>query len=129
MIRARSDRRGKDRAYAAIDQEPSSEDSAASSDEESTEATLQRKSPLAQWIADTGATAHMTDQLHLFRGSLKKIEKKSVQVGGNARLRIEGAGQVQVQTNGGVMNLSNVLYVPDLGVNLLSGAVLYNIGL
>ena len=27
------------------------------------------------------------------------------------------------------MNLLNVLYIPDLGVNLLSGAVLYNIGL
>ena len=43
-------------------------------------------------------------------------------MGGNARLRIEGAGQVQLQTKGEVMNLSNVLYVPDLGVNLLSGA-------
>ena len=27
------------------------------------------------------------------------------------------------------MNLSNVLYVPDLGVNLLSGAALCNMGL
>ena len=129
LTKARSDRRGKDRAYAAMDLELSSEDSTVSSDEEITGARLECESPLPQWIADTGATAHMTDQLHLFRGPLKKVGKKSVQVGGNARLRIEGAGQVQVQTKGGVMNLSNVLYVPDLGVNLLSGAALCNMGL
>ena len=50
-------------------------------------------------------------------------------MGGNARLRIKRAGQVQIQTNGGVINLSNVLYIPNLGVNLLSGAALCNIGL
>lgn len=129
LTKARSDRRGKDRAHAAMDLELSSEDSAASSDEEITGARLECEPPSPQWIADTGATAHMTDQLHLFRGPLKMVGNKSVQVGGNTRLRIEGAGQVQVQTKGGVMNLSNVLYVPDLGVNLLSGAALCNMGL
>jgi hypothetical protein len=122
LTKARWDRRGKDRAYAAMAPESSSEDSTVSSDEEITEARMECESPLPQWIADIAATAHMTDQLHLFGGLLKKVGKKSVEVGGNARLRIEEAGQVQLQTKGGVMNLSNVLYVPDLGVNLLSSA-------
>jgi hypothetical protein len=40
-----------------------------------------------------------------------------------------GAGQVQVQTKREVINLLNVLYVPNLSVNLLSGAILCNLGL
>jgi hypothetical protein len=28
----------------------------------------ERKFPMQEWIADTGASTHMTDQLHLFRG-------------------------------------------------------------
>jgi hypothetical protein len=46
LIKARSDRREKDKAYAAINLKLSSEDSAASSDEEITEAKLDYKSPL-----------------------------------------------------------------------------------
>ena len=88
-----------------------------------------RKSPLPEWIADTGASAHMTDQLHLFRGPLRRVEKRSVRVRGDIRLRIKGVGSAQVQTEGGMMNLSNVLYVPDLGVNLLSGNALCQKGL
>jgi hypothetical protein len=78
LTKARSDRRGKDRAYAAINLELSSEDSAASSDEEITGAKLECESILSQWITDTGATTHMTNQLHLFRGPLKKVRKKSI---------------------------------------------------
>jgi hypothetical protein len=59
LIKARSDRRGKDRAYAAMDLELSSEDSAVSSDEEITGARLECESPLPQWIADTGITSHL----------------------------------------------------------------------
>jgi hypothetical protein len=47
----------------------------------------------------------------------------------NARLRIKGAGQIQIQTNRRVINLLNILYIFNLSVNLLSSAVLYNINL
>jgi hypothetical protein len=129
FIKARSDRREKNKAYAAKDSELNSENNAVNSNEETTEAKLNCESPLSQWITNTGATAHIINQLHLFRGSLKEVKKKSVQVKGNARLRIKGAGQVQVQTKEGVINLLNVLYIPNLGVNLLSGAILCNLSL
>lgn len=41
LTKARSDRRGKDRTYAAMDPESSSEDSTVSSDEEITEARME----------------------------------------------------------------------------------------
>jgi hypothetical protein len=62
----------------------------------------------------------MTDQLHLFRGPLRKVEKRSVKIGGNIKLRIRGVENAQVQIKEGVINLLNVFYVSDLGVNLLS---------
>jgi hypothetical protein len=61
LIKARLDRRGKDKAYTVKDPELSSEDNAVSSNEETTEAKLDYKSPLPQWITDTGATAHITN--------------------------------------------------------------------
>jgi hypothetical protein len=78
LIKARSDRREKNKAYAVINPELSSEDSAVSSDEEITETKLDYKSLLPQWITNTGATAHIINQLYLFRGPLKKVRKKSV---------------------------------------------------
>ena len=134
LIKARSKRRSvaprtKARAHAAEDQTSSSEDSALSLNENEEAFPTFRESSTVEWIADTGASAHMTDQLHLFRGPLRRVEKRSVRVGGDIRLRIKGVGSAQVQTEGGVMNLSNVLYVPDLGVNLLSGNALCQKGL
>jgi hypothetical protein len=48
LIKARSDRREKDKAYAAINLELSSEDNAASSNEEITETKLDYESLLPQ---------------------------------------------------------------------------------
>ena len=38
--------------------------------------------PKSDWIADTGATSHMTDQLRLFSEPLKSIKKRTIKVGG-----------------------------------------------
>jgi hypothetical protein len=59
LIKARSDRRGKDKAYAVINLELSSEDSAVSFNEETIETKLDYKSLLFQWITDTGATVYI----------------------------------------------------------------------
>jgi hypothetical protein len=59
LIKARSDRRKKDKAYAVINLKLSSEDSAVNSDKETTEIKLNYKSHLFQWITDTGATAYI----------------------------------------------------------------------
>lgn len=125
----------KARAHIIVEASSDSENSALSYSGDEERAALTTSSNLpsckfpVEWIADTGATSHMTDQLHLFSSPLRKVSKRSVRVGGNGNLSIKGVGTVQVQTKGGVMNLANVLYVPDLGVNLLSGTALCNKGL
>jgi hypothetical protein len=55
---------------------------------------LDRKSPLSEWIADTGAFAYMTDQLHLFRGPLTKVKKRSIRVRDDTRLSIKGISNI-----------------------------------
>lgn len=63
----------------------------------------------------------MTDQICLLReGSLKIIPRASIQVGGK-RLFCESKGIARVvSVNGTRTYLNNVLYVPSLGVNLIS---------
>jgi hypothetical protein len=72
----------------------------------------------------------MIDQLSFFRGTLKKKARSSSVLGvGRIRLRIKGVNKVRIQTEGGEMTLLNVLYIPGLGINLLSGDALCEAGL
>jgi hypothetical protein len=66
LTKARSKRRNlvpkaKAKAYAAEDQELSSEDSTLSSDKNEEAFPTSRKSSTVEWIADTGASVYMTD--------------------------------------------------------------------
>lgn len=77
------------------------------------------KANSTEWYADTGASSHMSDQLSLFR-NLKSIRLRIVRVGGGVMYcRQKGTVNV-VCKDGSRMLLSDVLYVPGLGVNLLS---------
>jgi hypothetical protein len=101
LTKARSKRRNlvpkaKAKAYAAEDQELSSENSTLSFNENEEAFSASRKSLTVKWIADTGASAHMTDQLHLFRGPLRKVERRSVKVRGDIKLRIREVEDAQV---------------------------------
>lgn len=63
----------------------------------------------------------MTDQLRLFRGPLTRIRRCKIKVGGG-RLYADYRGTVTMRDQAGnSILLSSVLYVPKLGVNLLSG--------
>lgn len=74
----------------------------------------------SQWASDTGASSHMTDQTQLFRGPLIPIHRRTIKVGGG-KLYSECKGTVEMRVeSGGSALLSDVLYVPRLGVNLLS---------
>jgi len=78
------------------------------------------KIPASEWVADTGASKHMTDQLQLFRGRLKTIPRRTVIVGGG-KLHSDQMGTVVMRVPGGSsVMLAKTLYVPNLGVNLLS---------
>ena len=61
----------------------------------------------------------MTDKPILFRGPMIKIKRRTVKVGGG-RLYADHMGQVEMKVSGVSLLLENVLFVPGLGVNLLS---------
>ena len=76
------------------------------------------------WLADSGASNHMTFRRDFFT-SLKPLkEKQSVKIADNKMLPIEGIGNMRIQetVNGQQKErvLSNVLYIPDLRKNLFS---------
>lgn len=77
------------------------------------------KSTPEEWAVDTGASSSMTDQLHLFR-DLRPMSKIYIQVGGGMlHARKRGIALVKA-IDGTSCYLDNVLYVPKLGVNLVS---------
>ena len=88
-----------------------------------------RKIPHSSWCSDSCASSHMTDDKTLFRSPLIPIRRRTILVGGGqlfadwmgtAELRVKGSGSILI---------SNVLYVPNLGVNLLSSKKLCSKGL
>ena len=62
----------------------------------------------------------MTDQISLFRGPLRVIKRRWVKVGGGF-LFSENVGMAAVQDGHGNEIILESLYVPKLGVNLVSG--------
>jgi hypothetical protein len=76
-----------------------------------------------KWIADTGATSHMSGNQKLFI-DLRPINSDRCVKTGGGRLDIKGVGTVKlIDAHHSRINLVNVLYVPDLPVNLLSVTV------
>ena len=80
------------------------------------------------WIADTGASSPMTDNLRLFRGPLTPIRRRTIKVGGGV-LYSDQRGTAEMIGRNGRTQLAKCLYVPGLGVNLLSGRRLCSTGL
>jgi hypothetical protein len=75
--------------------------------------------PSEMWAVDTGATSSMTDNRDLF-SDIRRIKRVPIQVGGgelysndSSTVRMDG-----LDRSTGL--LSNVLWVPNLGVNILS---------
>ena len=79
------------------------------------------KIPKFDWVADSGASTHMTDQLQLFSGPLVRIKRRYIKVGGGRLVADYCGTAIMRDEKGNSVKLSSVLYVPNLGVNLLSG--------
>jgi len=77
--------------------------------------------PRDTWIADTGASSHMTDQLRHFRGPLSKIRRRTIKVGGGKLYSDQCGTAIMRAKDGHKAPLASTLYVPHLGVNLLAG--------
>jgi len=88
-----------------------------------------RKVPYSSWCSDSCASSHMTDDISLFRTPLVSIQPRAILVGGGQLFANEkGTAELKVKGSGSVL-ISNVLYVPKLGVNLLSTKRLCSKGL
>jgi hypothetical protein len=80
------------------------------------------------WPADTGATLHMSDQPSLF-STMKPIKARRVKVGGGELLaKHKGSAKLQC-ADGSSIILKDVLYIPRLGINLVSARKLCQVGL
>jgi hypothetical protein len=66
----------------------------------------------------------MTDDPNLFRGVMVPIKRHTIKVRGG-RLFADSIGQVEMRVVGVSLILDDILYVPGLGVNLLSSRKLY----
>ena len=75
----------------------------------------------SRWIADIGASTHMTDQLQLFRGPLTKIKRRIIKVG-RVKLYSDHMSTAVIRIpKRRSLRLKKTSFVPSLGVNLLSG--------
>ena len=68
------------------------------------------------WLADTGATNHMTNDMHFLQNVITYPTNDAVQIGNGKQLAITHSGDTKL----GSLNLNNVLYIPELAAHLLS---------
>ncbi|KAD5507850.1 hypothetical protein E3N88_15553 [Mikania micrantha] len=91
--------------------------------------TLDPKDDLISWWVDSGATSHVCKDSKWFI-ELKPVQEGSVLRMGNVSTEpIKGIGKVKlVFTSGKLLAMDNVLYVPGIRKNLISGIVLNSNG-
>ncbi len=115
----------KHRAYNAEDEATGPSDSE-TDDEDCEEIAAPSKEvaskvPKSDWVADSGASSHMTDQLRLFSGPLVRIKRRRIKVGGGKLYANHCGTAVMQDRHRNSVSLSSVLHVPKLGVILFSG--------
>uniref|UniRef100_A0A2N9H9U6 Retrovirus-related Pol polyprotein from transposon TNT 1-94-like beta-barrel domain-containing protein n=1 Tax=Fagus sylvatica TaxID=28930 RepID=A0A2N9H9U6_FAGSY len=84
-------------------------------------AALHINSPTAgEWLPDTGATAHITDDPGILSDLKPYVGSDSVMVGNGHQLPITHTGNAHIFPTDSSLSLNNVLVVPDIKKNLLS---------
>lgn len=77
-----------------------------------------------KWLIDSGATSHMTRDKHLFVNLETFDEPQSCMAGDGYSLKVLGRGTVRINVSvkdkTTVINLTNILYIPELASNLIS---------
>ncbi|XP_074314440.1 uncharacterized protein LOC141649653 [Silene latifolia] len=83
----------------------------------------------SDWILDTGASRHLCANKDLFDEFEDAADGECVYMGNSSSAIITGKGNIFLKlTSGKTLALNNVLYVPTLGRNLVSGALLNKAG-
>jgi hypothetical protein len=71
-----------------------------------------------EWVLDSGCTKHMTfDPGHFLYFT---SHGGNVTIANGKTLQVQGGGTIEVPIQGKMIQISGVIYVPDLGYNLLS---------
>lgn len=78
------------------------------------------KYPSSEWLLDSCASSHMTDQPSLFRTLVPLEKAKWIKVGGGFIKATHVGNAVMGGKSGRQIVLENVLFVPSLGVSLVS---------
>ena len=82
------------------------------------------------WILDTGASKHLCANKELFHQIEDADDGECVFMGNSATAGVLGKGKILFKlTSGKTLSLSDVLYVPSLRRNLISGSCLNRAGL
>ena len=84
-----------------------------------------RKISKHKWLADTGATSHMTDDLSIYRSPLKLCHKV-IQVGGGKLYSTFRGVAEMVLADGSSALLSNCLLILNLNISLLLTKRIYS---
>lgn len=85
---------------------------------------------IAEWIVDTGASRHFCANKDMFTEFEKTEGGEEVFMGNSSSSEVLGKGKVLLKlTSGKTLALQNVLYVPSLRRNLISGALLNKVGI
>ena len=81
------------------------------------------------WWIDTGATRHICNSRTMFSTYQKVSDAEPMYMGNASTAKVEGMGKVKLQlTSEKELVLSDVLHVPEITKNLISGSVLSNKG-
>ncbi|KAK9740651.1 hypothetical protein RND81_03G051100 [Saponaria officinalis] len=85
---------------------------------------------VAEWILDTGASRHFCAHKGLFAEFEEVADGECIYMGNSSSAMITGKGKIFLKlTSGKTLALNNVLYVPTLRRNLVSGALLNKAGM
>ncbi|KNA13253.1 hypothetical protein SOVF_118610, partial [Spinacia oleracea] len=84
----------------------------------------------ADWIIDTGATKHFCANKELFENFEEAANGEQVFMGNSSSAEVIGKGKISLKLNSGkTLALHNVLYVPSIRRNLISGGLLNKAGI
>ncbi|KAK1423986.1 hypothetical protein QVD17_19297 [Tagetes erecta] len=82
-----------------------------------------------EWWVDTGATRHVCSDKNLFNTFKEVTNEEKLFMGNSATADVKGEGTVILKmTSGKELTLTNVLYVPEIRKNLVSGWLLNKFG-
>ena len=79
------------------------------------------------WIIDSGASQHISAQRERFQ-DYRAISPLMIQIGDGSEIKGEGIGNIPLETESSHVTLRDVLYVPNIGSNLLSVAKIVDHG-